>query len=429
MNTQTQPKQILYSPVDIDDAEFAEFEADPRLEEENLEFEKFRAEMHDTQDDAKITVGKKLTDSRGRPMGKQTFECFECGIEDYTFSQLCTRIREDFGTGLYLIVGRDSKGKYKFRKVVGVQAPNKLDDEPDTGTDVGALIDKFSDAMQRQQMQTEQMFKQLAGPQTGGDAFDQMTKMMTAMGGMMGAMGVNPQAPKSMLDQLTEFKMLQELFRGDGDNDGGGESNLFSLLTATVKSFGPALGSAIMAQQEAGAIPASGPILPALPQPESEEPKLNKQLESMRPQIEFLLKQAKEGATPDDVATAILPGVPENALESIEGFLQQENCLDLCAQVNPEVNQYRHWFSEWREIMLSAIGQIFDEPGDEPPPFDDPEIIGGVPLTTDGDQAHTSAAVAGDQPDTTISATAEQNADTSNVDESTAGDGRDAGDA
>jgi len=235
MNTQTQPKQILYSPVDIDDAEFAEFEADPRLEEENLEFEKFRAEMHDTQDDAKITVGKKLTDSRGRPMGKQTFECFECGIEDYTFSQLCTRIREDFGTGLYLIVGRDSKGKYKFRKVVGVQAPNSLDDEP-AGTDVGMLIDKFSDAMQRQQLQTEQMFAKLSGPQTGGDAFDQMTKMMTAMGGMMGAMGVSPQAPKSMLDQLTEFKMLQELFRsGDGDN-GGGELNITGGSTVTVGS-------------------------------------------------------------------------------------------------------------------------------------------------------------------------------------------------
>ena len=147
MVTQTQPKQVVYSPVEIDDAEYVDFEQDAKMEEENLEFEKFKSEMHDAQDDAKIMVGKKLTDSRGRPLGKQVFECFECGIDDYTFSQLCTRIREDFGTGLYQILGRDSNGKFKFRKIVGVQAPFGPDNAPDTGTDVGMLIDKFSDAM------------------------------------------------------------------------------------------------------------------------------------------------------------------------------------------------------------------------------------------------------------------------------------------
>ena len=425
----TQAKQVLYSPVEIDDAEFVDFEPDAKLEEENAEFEQFKSEMHDAQFDAKITVGKKMTDSQGRPLGRQVFECFECGVDDYTFSQLCTRIREDFGTGLYQIHGRDSKGKYKFKKTVGILAPNVTDNKP-AGTDVGMLIDKFSDAMQKQQMRTEAMFNKLVGPQTGGDAFDQMTKMMTAMGGMMGAMGVSPQAPKSMLDQLTEFKMLQELFSG-GENGGGGDSNLYSLLTATVKSFGPALGAAIAAQTEAGAIPASGPIQPALPQlppTEEKEIKLSDQLESMRPQINFLVAQAKQGATPNDVATAILPGIPENALESIELFLQQENCLDLCVQVNAEVNQYRVWFLEWREIMLTAIGHIFDdEPGGEPP-ADGAEIIGPEVLTPLPDQAQDSAAVAGDQPDISISATASK-PNTSDVDELAAGNGGNKGDA
>lgn len=424
----TESKQVVYTPVEIDDGEYVDFEQDAKMEEENAEFEKFKSEMHDAQDDAKIMVGKKLTDSRGRPLGKQVFECFECGIDDYTFSQLCTRIREDFGTGLYQILGRDSNGKFKFRKIVGVQAPNTPDNAPVPGTDIGMLIDKFSDAMQRQQMRTEAMFNKLVGPQTGGDAFDQMTKMMGAMGSMMGAMGVNPQAPKSMLDQLTEFKMLQELFTGGNGGGGGGESNLFSLLTETVKSFGPALGMAIAAQKETGAIPMTGPVVAQLAPIEKEEPTLSKELESMRPQINFLIAQAKSGATAQAVADAIIPGIPENALESIEAFLQQENCLDLCAQVNPEVDQWRNWFLQWREIMLKTIGEMFTDEPPLDPGLQDGEIIGGEPLTTEPQQEQTGDAVAGDQQEPSISATASK-PDSSNPDDSAAGNGGNAGNA
>ena len=161
----TQAKQVLYSPVDIDDADFVDFEVDEKMESENAEFQAFKDEMHDAQDNAKITVGKKHTDSRGRPLGKHVFECFECGIDDYTFSQLCTRIREDFGSGLYQVLGRDSKGKFKFRKTVGVQAP-KVEGGENPSTDVGLLFDKFSDAMQRQQIQSEAMFTKIMGPKS-----------------------------------------------------------------------------------------------------------------------------------------------------------------------------------------------------------------------------------------------------------------------
>jgi hypothetical protein len=412
------PKQVVYTPVDVDDAEFSDFEHDPKMEAENAEFDAFKSEMHDSQDDAKITVGKKLTDSRGRPLGKQTFECFECGIDDYTFSQLCTRIREDFGTGLYMIQGRNSKGAYKFRKTVGILAPNQTDNPPAAGTDIGALIDKFSDAMQRQQMQTEQMFAKLAGPQTGGDAFGQMTAMVKAMGSIFGAIGLTPQQPKTLLDQLTEYKMMKELF---GDGDGGGESNLFSLLTETVKSFGPALGMAIAAQKESGAIPMTGPVVAQLSPPQEEKQELSKQLEGMKPQIDFFIAQAKDGATPQNVVNAVFPGIPAEAYESIDAFLQQDNCVDLCAQVNAEVNTYRQWFTEWRELMLDKFDEVFS---DETPPGD-AEIIGPDPLTTEAEQAQTSDAVAGDLPDTSISATAEPNANASDVNESAAGDSGD----
>ncbi len=414
------PKQVLYQPVDIDDAEFTE-QIDPQTEFEDAEFEAFKSEMHDSQDDAKITVGKKLTDSRGRPMGRQVFECFECGIDDYTYSQLCTRIREDFGTGLYLIQGRDSKGKFKFRKTVGIVAPNTPDNKP-AGSDTGALIDKFSDAMQKQQMRTEAMFKDFARG-SPNNPMGMLTEMATAMATIMGQFGVNQQQPKTLLEQLTEYKMMQELFSDGGGS--GGESNLFSLLTETVKSFGPALGMAIATQQKSGAIPLDGPVPPMLPPPETEQTKLSENLESMRPQIAFFLAQAKQGATAEAVVNAVWPGIPEQSYESIETFLQQENCLDLCAQVNPEVNQWRAWFTQWRDLMLDKFDAFYAEPEAEP----GAEIIGPEVLTPGPDQEQDSGAVAGDQQELDISATAEPNADTSNADEPTAGGGGDAANA
>jgi hypothetical protein len=418
-------KQILYQPVDIDDADFIDLEPDARLESENAEFEKFKDEMHDADEYAKITVSRQPLDTRGRPLGKKLFQCFECGVEEYTFSQLCTRIREDFGTGLYKVQGRDSKGKYKFAKTIGVQAPKDESDERNPES-VGSLIDKFSDAMERQQMRTEAMFTDI-NKTSMNNPMGMLTEMATAMATIMGQFGVNQQPQKTLLDQLTEYKMMQELF--SGGNGSGGESNLFSLLTETVKSFGPALGMAIATQQQSGAIPMTGPVVAALSPPDKKETELSKELESMRPQIEFLLRQAKEGATAENVVTAIFPGIPEQSYESIEVFLQQENCLDLCAQVDPEVNKWRAWFAQWRDLMLARLDEIFSEAEPEPDHPAEPEIIGGEPLTIIPPGEQTSGAVAGDQSDTSISATAEPNADTSDSDEPTAGGGGNAGDA
>jgi hypothetical protein len=415
------PKQVLFQPVDVDDADFIDLEKDPRLDEENAEFEKFKEEMHDADEYAKITVSRQPIDTRGRPMGKKLFQCFECGVEDYTFSQLCTRIREDFGTGLYKVQGRDSKGKYKFAKTIGVQAPK---DESDDGKheSVGSLIDKFSDAMERQQMRTEAMFSDM-NRTAPNNPMGMLTEMATAMATIMGQFGVNQQQPKTLLEQLTEYKMMQELFSGDGGS--GGESNLFSLLTETVKSFGPALGMAIATQQESGAIPMTGPVQAMLSPPEKEKPVLSKELEGMRPQIDFFLKQAKQGATAEAVVNAVWPGIPEQSYESIETFLQQENCLDLCAQVNAEVNQWRAWFGQWRDLMLDKFDAFYAEQEQEP----GAEVIGPEVLTPGPVQEQDSGAVAGDQQELDISATAEPKADTSDVDEPTAGGGGDAANA
>ena len=87
------------------------YEPDPKTQAEAEEFEKFKSEMLESEGYAKITVSRQPTDSGGRPIGRKLYQCFECGIDDYTFSQLCSRIRDEYGTGIYRIQGRDSDGK------------------------------------------------------------------------------------------------------------------------------------------------------------------------------------------------------------------------------------------------------------------------------------------------------------------------------
>ena len=361
------PKQVVYTPVDVEDAQYIDLEPDPHEELENAEFEAFKAEMHDSQDDAKITVGKKLTDSRGRPMGRKTFECFECGIDDYTFSQLCTRIREDFGTGLYQIQGRDSKGKFKFRKTIGIQAPNSP--EGQKGENVGMLIQQFSEAMERQQMRTEEMITKLVGPQTGGDAFDQMTKMMAAMGSMMAAMGVQqPQAPKTLVEQLTEFKMIKELFGAEGGGDSG-EANIYSLLGKTVEAFGGPIAAAIAQGAESGDLTPDGlattGALPA-PQPETEQvTEQEKHNMEMRKNIHILIQNAKTGIPAQQFATILVNNTPEDKQDALWDFISRESCVDEICGLEPAAESYREWFVALRDAVIELMTEPEPEEGSE----------------------------------------------------------------
>lgn len=358
-------KQVVYTPVDMSDAEYSEFEPDAKMEEENAEFEQFKTEMHDAQFDAKITVGKKLTDSNGRPLGRQIFECFECGVDDYTFSQLCTRIREDFGTGLYQIQGRDSKGKYKFKKTVGILAPNQTDNEP--RNDAALLIDKFSDAMQRQQMATEQMFLKLSGPQTGGDAIDQIVKIAGAIAPVLAALGISrpePAPPKTLVDQLAEVKMIQELMGGNNDTQYG-EANGWSALTETLKALGPAIGGALAMGTTAPATPDAVPQI-AAPIPEElpsvdaapeHEKILAATREALQKQIGMLLIQAKGGANPLEVAEMVVNMTPPEHEEKLWDTISDENCVGTMIEAVAEVSEHRAWFDALRLGIIDLMAE------------------------------------------------------------------------
>lgn len=365
-----QPKQVVYTPVDISDAEYTDQITPPT--EEEIEFEKFREEMKDSADYAKITISEQPTDSQGRPMGRKLMQMFECGLDDYTFSQLVARIRDDYGTGIYKIQARNADGTFRYSQKIGVRAPNKPDSEK-SGNDATGVIETVSDALERQRLTLAQMMNQQ--PQI--DPIDQMTKMMTAMGGMMAAMGLGQQnqpPPKTPLENMMEMKMMKEI-AGElfSPGEAGGESGFWGAMGNIAQGLGGPLMAAIAAGQQSGAVSPDGVI--QLPGPVAEEPPQTEpekdtsaenqtmQLESMKTQLSFLANQAKNGVPVSEAISFVMNALPEDdeILDSLESFLQRPDCIDQCILVVPEVGEHRPWFSEWIRGMLFELDKMVGE--------------------------------------------------------------------
>jgi len=400
-----EPKQVLYSPVDISDAEYTDQFAEKT--EEELDFEKFRDEMRESNQYAKITVSRQPTTSDGRPGQQKLIFLFECGMDEYSFSQLSSRCRDEYGTGVYRIQARNEKGQLKINKAIQVEAPKTEISE--SGNNAGDIISRMSEAMHNHQIRTEQMFSRFAGPQSGTDAFDQMTKMMTAMGTMMAGMGIQPQAPqppKTLIEQLTEFKLLKELM-GDATEGGGGEANLYSLLGKTVEAFGGPIAAAIAAGADSGQLNPEGVAQLPAPEPELTEVQKVKDAEAhklaMRKNIHILIQNAKTEIPPDAFALILLNNTPPEKEDELWNFISAENCVDEIIAIEPAAEAYREWFDSLRLAVMDLMTE--DEiPGEHPPENPDlsdskngstiPEseaVAGGGDLPHDPDNGDTSS--------------------------------------
>jgi hypothetical protein len=381
----TQPRQVVYTPVDMDDAQYAEIAQEPT--EDELEFQKFRDEFKQANEYAKVSCYRQPTTSDGRPGQKQLTFLFEAGVEEFSFSQLAGRLRDEYGTGTYRIQLRDKEGQLKMNRAIAIEAPKG----DVVANPTGDLIDRFSRAMAEQQNRTESMLREMMGPRTGQDAFQQMALMMGAMGEMMKGFGIQPQqqqAPKTLVEQLTEFKMIKELFAGDGDGGSGGEANLYSLLGETVKALGGPIAQALAAGAESGDLTPEGlATTGALPAPETktdEQKEAEMHKVEMRKNIHILIQNAKTGIPADAFAQILVNNTPPDKEDALWDFISAETCVAQIIELEPAAAAYEEWFVALRAGVIDIMAE--------------PEGDGKELLTEDGDGSKVpeSDAVAGE---------------------------------
>lgn len=338
----------------------SEYGYDEIKSEEQIEFDKFKDEMADASTYAKIMVARKPTDRYGNVQGRQVFQLFECGLEDYTFSQLFSRIRDQYGTGLYQIQGRDKEGKIRFNRTVGIEAPKIKGDEPEHGGTLGHVIQQFNSAMNEQHDRIRDMMQ---GSHSQGGS---MVEMITAIALLMKELRPDQgtvQPPKTLIESLTEMKLVRELVGDLGNNEGSGVDNFWGAIAEVAKGFGGPLLQAIALAKEQGKLDEHGVIRPQLTAPETGP----KQAEAMnveqsREHLKFLLAQAEENVPVKTVVEFVLDQLPEDddVYTSLEDFLLKENCIEQAAMLVPKIREYREWFENYRTAMLAELASMAD---------------------------------------------------------------------
>ena len=364
-------KQILYTPVDIDDADFVDIDREPS--EDEIEFQKFKDEFKQSNEYAKVSVYRQPTTSDGRPGQKNLTFLFEAGVDEYTFSQLAGKLRDEYGTGTYRVQLRDKENLMKMNRAISIEAP-KLSGDDNTPGNIIAIVSR---ALQEQQVRTENMFRQLSGPQTSGDAIDQIIKITTAIAPILTALGISrpePAAPpKTLIEQITEHKMLMEFFGGSDDAALGGDANIYSLLTATMQSFGGPIAAAIAAGAESGALNPQGVVALEAPKPMEAEKVTDKEKTNMamRENIHILIKNAKMKIPPEAFAKVLVSSTPEEKSDELWEFISAEKCIDAIIELEPAAAEYREWFEKLREAVIGLMS-------DDEPEQVVPEISGGI---------------------------------------------------
>lgn len=365
------------SGVNIIPADLEEF----YKSEEQIDMESFIAEMGESINQASISVYRvPLNPRTGLAMKRQMPFLFSCGVEEYTFPQLCELIRDKHGTGMYKLMIRDGQNILRRNRNISVEAAIDETPKPEIGGAMnGGFLTEFTNALAMQQDRLDTFVNQnqrpgiLDNPQV-------MIALITAAGTLFaGLLGKSNEPQKSTLENLTELMMTKRAF-GElmTDEDGmGGNANFWSAMTEMSKSVGPIIAGAMDAAKTDGTLDASGVIqkrpipLPAPDKVVATQEQETMQLKQMKDNLDFLLVQVKAKIAPEEVIEFVIDRMPEDqeafdaAANSLESFLKQPSCISQCAVIRGEINEYKDWFETWRVAMLAKLAAMSDDAGSE----------------------------------------------------------------
>lgn len=334
-------------------------------DDEAREFSKFFDEMAESNDYAKITVYRVPVNDKGALTSRKLAYLFDFALGEMTYSQMSSKIRDDYGSGVYRVQIRDQGGQLMKQRTVNVEAPKNAETKP-----VGDnLVNQIAYLLNQQSERTDSMLERMR-PAQSEISIDKILAWGTAAATILSTLGFTFKAKpeKTIIETAQELATLKGLFSGDE----GGESNFFSLMEKTVTSFGPAFAQAIALGQDRGQVSADGTIRRRLSAPENlQGAKMDSNVLQMKPQLEFILTQAQMNNSPPTVADFMIDNISESdkitdeQIEAIIVALQDKNCYGQCVAVVPGFREFPEWFDAWRMAMITGLEGIFDSDGNE----------------------------------------------------------------
>lgn len=348
------------------------------ISEEEIIFNKFKDEMATGENYASMTVYRQ-PGPLGRASRNKLVYLFECGIDEYTFPQLLSYLRDYYGTGTYRIQGRTGQErKLVFNRSVDIEGLAKPAPSPGAKDSTTDIMRAVQEMMTASQARTDALIASLTEKPDPAATLAKWTALLVPFVPVLQAMVNRPASPSpvaaSLLDELAKFAKVKDLVAdlGGGGGDGGGaESNFYDLAGKALETLGPVVGMAIQKGQVrlpappaagtpgAGARPMPETARPATPPPPNGVANMPRQPQDpIAGQVKLLLMNAKGGQDPTAVAEMVLDNTPDEKLGDLKSFVSAPNVLDRMAAAVPEVRNYIPWFTKLRDAILSLLAEI-----------------------------------------------------------------------
>lgn len=360
------------------------------------EFDTFADEMRQSEvSDAWITVYRIPLDAQGnpRPNTKHTSELFREPLGAATIHDIIERVRADFiragETKIMVRVVGSQKGQrgVKFNKIFTVEKANEKPGAPKAANDsFSQMMLAMQEAQRVSDERFERMVTMMQGRGVASDPIDQMTKIMTAMGTMMGpmiaVMAGRPVTPATsstdeLIKTVTAMKQIQGLFGGGGGEAAPPEDeSVVSIIKALAPMAGPALQLMVEGKRaeniRLAKLPAPPKPKPSLtapnkqakpattsapptdtPAPSPDQEQKNMELAEMKKNLDTVCDLLASGKDPAEIAKLVLSIVPEEKDNEFFELIANDDYVNNMALLNPRVEEHRAKFEELRKALLA----------------------------------------------------------------------------
>lgn len=363
--------------LEYQDGELIDPEAGAHSDEENA-FQNFREQLRAGDEMATLRVSK-IPKSGNHPSNSKGIFCFACPIDRYTFDELLEFLADNYGGGIYrLIAVKNGQKGTAFNRLVEIAEALKPKN-PDQPQNTGAVMESVANLINQQQERTEALFTRLMGHASSATPQADPFAMFERFAGLfatLGLIGGNKGGPDLLgeLKRMNEMRGLLQDFAGD---EGGGErreSNAYDLIGKTLDTFGPAFLQAInsgkttrvrqvprlpgkpaaVAPPRTMTVDSSGTVTPPQNSPPPKEG-----ANSMKAQIETLVRNAQKGVAPEAMAQTVIAMTPEAQLPALRDFIGAPDCIARMEAQVSSVAAIRPWFEALRNNLLAELS-----PGD-----------------------------------------------------------------